>query len=67
MVCAKNKTMEYWLYDQPRNDKRIQIMSSFFVFAEILVVFQLVNYYNFFVDISDSWSDENERKNAGHI
>jgi hypothetical protein len=37
-------------------------MSSFFVFAEILVVFQLVNYYNFFVDISDSWRDNMKGK-----
>ena len=38
--------MEYWLSNQPRNDENSE-MDSFFVFAEILVVFQLVSYYSF--------------------
>jgi len=33
--------MEYWLKDQPRNDREFR-NEFFFVFAEILVVFQLV-------------------------
>jgi hypothetical protein len=37
---------EYWLSNQPRNIQEFR-NGFFFVFAEILVVFQLVSYYSF--------------------